>query len=45
MPARRPIPEAVQKKIRQRAHFLCEYCHASEQWQYERNRRKVGFNA
>ena len=34
MPARRQIPEAVQNKIRQRAHFLCEYCHASEQWQY-----------
>ncbi|NEP57965.1 MAG: HNH endonuclease [Symploca sp. SIO2G7] len=34
MPARRPIPEAIQNQIRQRANFLCEYCHASEQWQY-----------
>ena len=34
MPARRQISEAVQNQIRQRAHFLCEYCHASEQWQY-----------
>ena len=34
MPARRPISEAIQNKIRHRANFLCEYCHASEQWQY-----------
>jgi hypothetical protein len=25
MPARRQIPEAVQNKIRQWAHFLCEF--------------------
>ena len=25
---------AIQKKIRQRANYLCEYCHASEKWQY-----------
>ncbi|NES17468.1 MAG: HNH endonuclease [Symploca sp. SIO3E6] len=34
MPARRPIPEAIQNQVHQRANFLCEYCHASEQWQY-----------
>ncbi|MDY7013926.1 MAG: HNH endonuclease signature motif containing protein [Cyanobacteriota bacterium] len=34
MPARRPIPEEVKNQVRQRANFLCEYCHASEQWQY-----------
>ena len=28
--------EAVQLQIRQRANYLCEYCHASEQWQYVR---------
>lgn len=34
MPTRRQIPEEIQNKVRQRANFLCEYCHASEQWQY-----------
>ena len=34
MPARRQIPEEIQNQIRQRANFLCEYCHASEKWQY-----------
>ncbi|MEQ9359841.1 HNH endonuclease [Coleofasciculus chthonoplastes] len=34
MPARRQIPETIQNQVRQRANFLCEYCHASEQWQY-----------
>ena len=34
MPARRQIPEDIQNQIRQRAKFLCEYCHASEKWQY-----------
>ncbi len=34
MPARRPIPKDIQNQVRQRANFLCEYCHASEQWQY-----------
>lgn len=24
----------LQQQVRQRAQFLCEYCHASEQWQY-----------
>ncbi|MBR8839493.1 MAG: HNH endonuclease [Stigonema ocellatum SAG 48.90 = DSM 106950] len=30
----RYISEVNQNKVRQRANFLCEYCHASEQWQY-----------
>ena len=34
MPARRKIPEDIQTQVRQRANYLCEYCHASEQWQY-----------
>jgi len=32
--ANRYINEATQNQVRQRAKFLCEYCHASEQWQY-----------
>ncbi|MCG6136705.1 MAG: HNH endonuclease [Nostoc sp. LLA-1] len=32
--ANRYISEATQIQVRQRAKFLCEYCHASEQWQY-----------
>ena len=34
MPARRKISEDIQNQVRQRANYLCEYCHASEQWQY-----------
>jgi 5-methylcytosine-specific restriction endonuclease McrA len=34
--SRSKIPEAVQNQVRQRANYLCEYCHASEQWQYVR---------
>ena len=34
MPNRRQIPEEAKDRIRQRADFLCEYCHASEKWQY-----------
>jgi 5-methylcytosine-specific restriction endonuclease McrA len=34
MAARRPIPKDTQTLVRQRANCLCEYCHASEQWQY-----------
>jgi hypothetical protein len=34
MPARRKIPEDLQNKVRQQANSLCEYCHASEKWQY-----------
>jgi HNH endonuclease len=32
--ANRYISESTQNQVRQRAKFLCEYCHASEQWQY-----------
>jgi hypothetical protein len=31
---RNKIPESIQVQVRQRAGYLCEYCHASEQWQY-----------
>ncbi|WP_225894474.1 HNH endonuclease [Atlanticothrix silvestris] len=34
MSANRYISEPTQNQVRQRAKFLCEYCHASEQWQY-----------
>lgn len=34
MPPRRKIPADVQEQIRQRAYYLCEYCHTAEQWQY-----------
>ncbi|HYW18383.1 MAG TPA: HNH endonuclease [Nodularia sp. (in: cyanobacteria)] len=34
MSANRYISESTQNQVRQRAKFLCEYCHASEQWQY-----------
>lgn len=34
MPSRRKISENIQDRVRQRANSLCEYCHASEQWQY-----------
>ena len=27
---------SIQEKVRQRANYLCEYCHACEQWQYVR---------
>jgi len=36
MPQRRKIPEGIQNKVRIRANHLCEYCHASEKWQYVR---------
>ncbi|MDF5713906.1 MAG: HNH endonuclease [Rhizonema sp. NSF051] len=26
--------QSVQEQVRQRANYLCEYCHASELWQY-----------
>ena len=32
----RKIPEEIQDKVRKRANYLCEYCHASEKWQYVR---------
>ena len=31
---RRSISEALRQQGRQRARFLCEYCHAAEKWQY-----------
>jgi hypothetical protein len=34
LPVNRYISEATQNKVRQRAKYLCEYCHASEKWQY-----------
>ncbi len=36
MSARSKISEPVHAQVRQRAGYLCEYCHASEQWQYVR---------
>ena len=36
MSSRHKIGEHIRHRIRQRAHYLCEYCHASEQWQYVR---------
>jgi len=32
--SRHRIAAQVRQQVRQRAHYLCEYCHASEQWQY-----------
>lgn len=34
MSTSRYISEEAQNQVRQRANFLCEYCHASEKWQY-----------
>ena len=34
MSARRNFSAALQQQVRTRAHYLCEYCHTSEQWQY-----------
>ena len=34
MTRRRKIPTAVRNEVRIRANYLCEYCHASEKWQY-----------
>lgn len=36
MPSRKKISTALQQHVRQRAKNRCEYCHASEQWQYVR---------
>jgi hypothetical protein len=33
---RRKISAVVQLQVRQRANFLCEFCHACEKWQYVR---------
>lgn len=32
----RKLPESTRHQVRQRAAELCEYCHASEKWQYVR---------
>jgi hypothetical protein len=32
----RNISISVQEQVRQRANYLCEYCHTSEHWQYVR---------
>ncbi|WP_346293525.1 HNH endonuclease signature motif containing protein [Sphaerothrix gracilis] len=34
MSASRYLSEETRQQVRQRAEHLCEYCHASEQWQY-----------
>jgi 5-methylcytosine-specific restriction endonuclease McrA len=30
----RKIPKVIRQAVRNRANFLCEYCHTSEKWQY-----------
>ncbi len=32
----RKIADAVREAVRERANFLCEYCHTNERWQYVR---------
>jgi hypothetical protein len=32
--SRAKIPTSLQRRIRQRANYLCEYCHTAEAWQY-----------
>jgi hypothetical protein len=32
----RKIPAHIQEQVRQRADFLCEYCHTNERWHYVR---------
>ncbi len=34
MASRNKIPEPIQQQVRHRSNHLCEYCHASERWQY-----------
>lgn len=34
MPGRRRVPAELRALVRERAGGLCEYCHASEAWQY-----------
>lgn len=34
MAARNKLSALIQEQVRQRANYLCEYCHASERWQY-----------
>jgi hypothetical protein len=31
---RSKVSVQVQNEVRRRANYLCEYCHASERWQY-----------
>ena len=33
---RNKIPDHIQQQVRSRASYLCEFCHANEQWQYVR---------
>jgi HNH endonuclease len=32
--SRNKIPETIQLTVRDRAKYLCEFCHADERWQY-----------
>jgi hypothetical protein len=34
--SRNKISERIQQQVRNRANYLCEFCHANEQWQYVR---------
>jgi HNH endonuclease len=34
--SRNKIPESIQQQVRERANYLCEFCHANEKWQYVR---------
>jgi 5-methylcytosine-specific restriction endonuclease McrA len=34
--SRNKIPDRIQLQVRERANYLCEYCHANERWQYVR---------
>jgi 5-methylcytosine-specific restriction endonuclease McrA len=34
--SRNKILDRIQLQVRERANYLCEYCHANEQWQYVR---------
>lgn len=36
MATRRRIADVIQRKVRERANGLCEYCHTIEKWQYVR---------
>lgn len=32
--SRNKISESIQQQVRERANYLCEFCHANERWQY-----------
>jgi HNH endonuclease len=34
--SRNKISESIQQQVRDRANYLCEFCHANERWQYVR---------